>query len=222
MGAGDPLPSERDIATIADISRVTVRKAVGRLVRDGLVVQRRGSGTSIAKRAVHIEQPLSRLTSFSEDMRRRGTTARSVWLEKGLFVPSPEETMALALPPDGLVSRISRLRLADDVPLAIERASLSPDFLPQPDRIDRSLYAYLDTQGKKPVRAIQRISAINLSKEDSTLLDVPAASASLYIERISYLKSGKVVEFTRSFYRGDAYDFVAELKIGSDLDGAVA
>jgi GntR family transcriptional regulator len=67
------------------------------------------------------------------------------------------------------------------------------------------------------VRAVQRISAANLGEADARLLEVTAGAASLNIERISYLASGRVIEFTRSIYRGDAYDFVAELRIA---DGA--
>lgn len=217
--SGDALPSEREIAQIGAVSRVTVRKAVRQLVDDGYVVQRHGSGTSVAPQVERVEQSLSRLTSFSQDMARRGMTTRSTWLEKGLFAPSPEETMALALSPESLVARISRLRIADDVPLAIERASLSPSFLPRPERLGDSLYAYLEESGNRPVRAIQRISAVNLGADDAALLELPEGAACLKIVRISYLRSGKVVEFTRSVYRGDAYDFVAELQIGNDPNG---
>ncbi len=213
---GDALPSERDIAEFADVSRVTVRKAVQDLVRDGVLVQRHGSGTFVSKSDSKVEQPLSRLTSFTEDMARRGWKARSQWLERGLFSPSPEEIVALALAPGDEVARIGRLRVADDRPLAIERASISARMLPDPDKVDTSLYAALDEYGFRPVRAIQRISATNLREEDAGLLQVQAGDAGLKIERISYLESGRVVEFTRSLYRGDAYDFVAELTIGKN------
>ena len=82
--------------------------------------------------------------------------------------------------------------------------------------MDVSLYAALEKQGCRPVRAIQRISAVSLDEADAALLGVEAGSASLKIERISYLPSGKVVEFTRSLYRGDAYDFAVELKLAPD------
>jgi len=62
---------------------------------------------------------------------------------------------------------------------------------------------------------VQRISAANLNETDARLLDVLPGVAGLHIERISYLASGKVVEFTRSIYRGDAYDFVAELRLSA-------
>ncbi len=211
---GDALPSERDIAELADVSRVTVRKAVQHLVRDGILVQRHGSGTFVAKPAPRVEQPLSRLTSFTEDMSRRGWNAHSQWLKRGLFSPSPEEIVALGLAPGDQVVRIDRLRSADDLPLAIERASISSRMLPDPALVETSLYAALDLNGYRPVRAIQRISAANLGEEDAHLLQVEPGDAGLRIERTSYLESGRVVEFTRSVYRGDAYDFVAELTIG--------
>lgn len=210
---GEALPSERDIAEMADISRVTVRKAVQDLVRHGLLVQRHGSGTFVTPKVDRVEQSLSQLTSFTEDMARRGKTVRSMWLDRGIFPPSPDETMVLGLGADERVARVNRLRIANDTPLAIERAVMSYNSLPNPDLVDISLYAALEANGCRPVRAIQRISAVSLDEGDAKLLDVPTGSASLKIERISYLPSGRVVEFTRSVYRGDAYDFVAELRL---------
>jgi GntR family transcriptional regulator len=107
--------------------------------------------------------------------------------------------------------------------MAIERAALSIHVLPNPELVTLSLYAVLAESGNRPVRAIQRISAAILKENDAKLLQVPAGSASLNIERISYLESGKVIEFTRSIYRADAYEFVAELKLGesSEISGAV-
>ena len=213
IGPGDALPSERDIASKADISRVTVRKAVQDLVKGGILVQRHGSGTFVAPRMERVEQSLSRLTSFTEDMARRGMTVRSVWLDRGLYAPSPDEMMVLGLSSTELVARVERLRIANDTPLAIERAALSASVLPDPEAVGSSLYAALGTTGNRPVRAVQRISATNLGDADARLLEVPSGVAGLQIERISYLASGKVIEFTRSVYRGDAYDFVAELRL---------
>ncbi|RUU22047.1 MAG: GntR family transcriptional regulator [Mesorhizobium sp.] len=213
IGPGDALPSERDIASKADISRVTVRKAVQDLVKGGILVQRHGSGTFVAPRMERVEQSLSRLTSFTEDMARRGMAVRSAWLDRGLYAPSPDEMMVLGLSSNELVARVARLRIANDTPLAIERAALSASVLPDPAGIGSSLYAALETTGLRPVRAVQRISAANLGNSDARLLEVPPGIAGLHIERISYLASGKVIEFTRSIYRGDAYDFVAELRL---------
>jgi GntR family transcriptional regulator len=211
---GDALPSERDLAARVDMSRVTVRKAVQHLVREGVLVQRHGSGTYVAPQPNRVEQSLSQLTSFAEDMARRGMAVRSVWLDRGVYAPSPEETVTLGLGSSENVARVARLRISGETPLAIERAALSADILPDPESIGTSLYAHLDKSGHRPVRAIQRIRAVSLEEEDAALLEVSPGVASLHIERTSYLASGRVVEFTRSIYRGDTYDFVAELRLG--------
>ena len=213
LPADAPLPPERKIATMTGLSRVTVRKAFETLVQDGLIVQRRGSGSFVAPSDNRVEQSLSRLTSFTEDMARRGMEVKSSWLERGLFMPSPKEVVALGLGADQSVARLARLRLADGIPLAIERASLSVEILPNPMVVESSLYAVLEMDGNRPVRAIQHITAVNLGAKDADLLGVKKGAASLKIERTSYLPSGRVVEFTQSIYRGDKYDFVAELQI---------
>ncbi len=212
----DALPGERDIAQTLSISRVTVRKAISGLVGAGLLEQRQGSGTYVARRPPSVEQPLSRLTSFSEDMRQRGLTTTSHWLDRTVSVTSTREAIHLALSPQDRVSRLSRLRFADGVPMAIERAAIPQRYLDDPDTVEGSLYAALDRRGFKPVRALQRLSAANLGREDADLLAVAPGSAALSIERVAYLAGGQPVEFTRSFYRGDIYDFVAELTLGQD------
>ncbi|MFY8031097.1 MAG: GntR family transcriptional regulator, partial [Devosia sp.] len=123
--AGDALPSERDLAQRLDLSRVTVRKAVQQLVGDGVLVQRHGSGTFVAQHTQRVEQSLSHLTSFAEDMARRGMAVDSIWLDRGIYDPSPEETVALGLTSGERVARAARLRLSGGTPLAIERAALS-------------------------------------------------------------------------------------------------
>jgi GntR family transcriptional regulator len=209
---GDALPAEREIAARTELSRVTVRKAVEDLVREGVLLKRHGSGTFIMPRVRRVEQSLSTLTSFTEDMQLRGIRVRTVWLDRGIYLPSPEEIVALGLASGQRVARVARLRIGNDEPLAIERAALSVETLPDPSVVETSLYKALERSGMRPVRAIQRISAALLGEADAALLDLPAGSAGLHIARISYLASGKPIEFTRSVYPGHAYDFVAELR----------
>jgi GntR family transcriptional regulator len=219
LSPGDSLPAERDMAALTGLSRVTVRKAVQTLVGTGQLVQRRGSGTFVASPVERIEQALSLLTSFTEDMARRGKTVDSVWLNRALHVPSPAEVMALGLGAGTQVARLDRVRRSDGVPLAIERAALSADLLPDPASVGPSLYAHLETCGLRPVRAVQRISAATIGARDAGLLGVAEGTAGLQIERLGYLPSGRVVEFTRSLYRGDAYDFTVELKLAPEGAG---
>lgn len=162
-----------------------------------------------------MQQPLTRLTSFTEDMARRGMVSGSRWLERGLFLPTPEETMALGLSGTARVARLVRLRTASDMPIALERTNLPDDLLPDPSRVENSLYAALGSVGIRPVRANQRISAVILTDEDAKLIGMPPGSAALSVQRIAYLDTGRVMEVSRALYRSDAYDLVAELTIGS-------
>jgi GntR family transcriptional regulator len=89
---------------------------------------------------------------------------------------------------------------------------LPAHLLPHPEQVKESLYAYLESKGLRPVRALQRLRSVAASRQEAELLGLRAGEPVLYIERLSYLADGSVLEFTRSHYRGDRYDFVAELR----------
>lgn len=213
---GDSIPSERDVADLLAVSRVTVRKAFSELVTEGVLVQRRGSGTYVNGPSRRIEQPLSRLTSFSDDMKLRGLRTDADWIDRSYGLPTPEEALKLSLSPGDHVSRFHRLRRADGVPMAIELAVIPHRFLPDPASVGESLYAALDARGVRPVRALQRLHATALSMPEAKLLELPDGSPALFIERVSFLADGRIVEYTRSHYRGDSYDFVAELTLAAE------
>lgn len=205
---GQALPSERDLSQALKLSRVTVRKAIAGLVEEGLLTQRHGAGTFIAERIV---KPMSRLSSFTEDLRDRGLHPRSEFFERSVGEVTPEEAMAMNLSPGTLVARLHRVRYGQDEPLAIERSVVPASVLPDPTVVRDSLYEVLESLGCRPKRALQRLRAVSLGAQHARQLHVAAGSAGLNIERRSFLDDGRVVEFTCSWYRGDIYDFVAEL-----------
>lgn len=211
---GDALPPERDISEDCGVSRVTVRKAIDQLVEEGRLLRRQGSGTFVASPVKRMDQPLARATTFTEDMARRGMVASSRWLVRGTFLPNSDEMMALGLSANSRVARLHRLRLADDIPMAIEYASLPADILPDPEKVESSLYAHLEARQSRPVRAIHRISAHLLEEAETSLLAVPPGSATLCVQRVAYSPEGRVIEMTRTLYRSDLYDLVAEQTIG--------
>jgi GntR family transcriptional regulator len=212
LGDQDALPSERELAELFGVSRVTVRKAIHELIGEGLLRQRQGAGTFVSH-GLHVEQRLSTLTSFSEDMESRGLVAGSRWLGHAVAVATPEEALALDLTPGSRVSRLHRQRLADGTPVATELAVVPSRFLDDPGEVRGSLYEALRLAGYPPYRALQRLRAVRLAPEQARLLDVPEGAAGLYIERRTLLEDGTPVEFVRSYYRGDAYDFVVELSL---------
>jgi GntR family transcriptional regulator len=212
LGPDDALPPERDLAEELSVSRITVRKAIDGLVEEGLLIRKQGSGTFVTNR---VEKNFAKLTSFSEDMRARGRKPRSVWLDRATGTVTPGESLTLRLSPGTPVYRFRRLRFADDAPMALEFATVLADCLPSVDSVETSLYEALERTGNRPVRALQRLRAVLLTAEQAQLLKAQENDAGLLVERVGFLKDGRAVEFSQSFYRGDIYDFVAELTASS-------
>ncbi|ATQ45092.1 GntR family transcriptional regulator [Caulobacter mirabilis] len=204
----DALPAERDLADDFKVSRITVRKALDGLVAEGLLTRRQGAGTFVAAR---VEKSFSKLSSFSEDMLSRGRTPHSVWLNRSAGTVTPEESLRLGLSPGSPVYRFNRIRYADDAPMALEYSTVPGFTLPSTEVVEASLYEALASHDARPVRALQRLRAVLLNAEQAQLMGVQPGDAALLIERRGFAKDGRTVEFTQSYYRGDAYDFVAEL-----------
>jgi len=209
LSPGQALPSERRLAEMLGVSRLTVRRALDELVAGGVLTRRQGSGTYVTPR---VEQPLSVLSGFSEDMRARGMVPGSRWVKRERGQASPTEAMTLSLAPGEPVVRLLRVRTADGRPMAVEHAVIPARFLPDPGAVGESLYATLKERGLAPARALERIRAVAATERVAELLGVEVGTPVLYIERVSYLSDGTPLEFTRSHYRGDRYDFVAELR----------
>jgi len=211
LGPDDALPAERYLAADLAVSRITVRKAIDGLVKEGLLVSRQGSGNFVCAR---IEKNFAKITSFSEDMRSRGRNPHSVWMKRSEGTVTPEEALVLRLSPGAPVFRFHRLRYADNAPLCLEFATIVASALGSLDAVEDSLYEALERSGNRPTRALQRLRALLLSAEQAKLLKANEGDAGLLVERIGFLRDGRAVEFCQSFYRGDTYDFVAELSDG--------
>lgn len=208
----DALPAERELAERFSLSRVTVRKAIDGLVDEGLLTRRQGSGTFVAGR---VEKNFAQLSSFTEDMRARGRAVRSEWLARSQGAVTPTESLMFGLSPGTPVYRFHRIRYADESPMALEYSTIPAFCLKTVSSVKTSLYAALEETGCRPVRALQRLRAVNFTSEQAGLIGTPEGAAGLLIERRGFAADGRTVEITQSYYRGDAYDFVAELALAT-------
>ncbi|MCT8003361.1 GntR family transcriptional regulator [Sphingomonas sanguinis] len=207
---GSALPSERELSEMAGLSRVTVRKGLKQLIDEGVLISKHGSGTFVARQ---IETAGAKLTSFSDDTRSRGQDPGVVWIYKSYALPTEEEAAALEVAPDVRVARLGRVRLAGNEPLAIEHAVIPAIFMPDLDALGDSLYQALDVHGFRPTSGTQRIRASLATETEAGILSVRQNSEVLRIERCTRIPDGRVVEFTRSVYRGDRYEFVTDLNV---------
>lgn len=205
----DRLPSERELSSRFDVSRMTVRQALLDMAREGAIYARVGRGTFVA--APKIDQQLRTLTSFSQDVRSRGSQPASQVLEARETAASPEVATTLRLATGAPVLVLSRLRLADGMPLAIETANLPlalcPDLF-QHDFAAESLYQVLRADyGIEPAQAEQTIEAALAAPREAELLELTPPAAVLRMQRLTRDGSGLPVEYVHSTYRSDRYKF---------------
>jgi GntR family transcriptional regulator len=208
----DMLPGERDLSDLLGISRTTVRRVLSVLVDDGLLTHRHGVGTFVRPAPAAGPQPAARLAGFSEAMRLQGRVPSSREVECCRALPSAEEAMMLACHPAQSVARLSRLRCADGVAVAIEQAVVPGGFLDRPEEIGDSLYAALARRGFPPMRALQRVRGTIAGQADAERLGIAAGSTAILVHRTAYLADGRCCAFTRATCRADCYDVVWELR----------
>jgi len=208
LAPDEALPPERELAEAYEVSRVTVRKALDGLVHARLLTRRQGAGTFVAAR---VEKNFATISSFTEDMLSRGRQPHSEWISKSEGTVMPEEALAFGFGPGTPVYRLVRIRYADGQSMALEHATVPKDSLTSLEAVGESLYDALGSA--RPVRVLQRLRAVLFTPEQSELLGIEPGSAGLEIERRGFAADGRTVEFTKSYYRGDAYDFVAELNV---------
>jgi len=212
LGIGDAIPSERQLCVDLGVSRLTVRAALDDLVREGLLVRKRGSGTFVSE--PKIAQELT-MTSFTEDMRRRGMVPGSRTLELRTSPAGPWLGRILHVSPSEPIVVVKRLRLADHETMAIEtlhvRASLVPGLTAE-DLEERSFYELLSERyALDVVGGQQTVEATVTNEEESEALGVPLHSPAFLFERTTRSRAGEIVEYVRSLYRGDRYRLVTEL-----------
>lgn len=212
LGVGKAIPSERQLSADWGVSRLTVRAALDDLVREGYLVRRRGAGTFV--REPKIAQELT-MTSFSEDMRRRGMRPGSQTLSLSTMLAGAFLGRALHVSPSEPIVVAKRLRLADGVTMAIETLHVRESLIPglTATELDAgSFYELLaDRFGIELASGVQTIEPTVTNEEESAALGVPLHSPAFQFERTSRAESGEIVEFVRSLYRGDRYRLVTEL-----------
>jgi GntR family transcriptional regulator len=211
LGVGTAIPSERQLSSDLGVSRLTLRAALDDLAREGYLVRRRGSGTYVQH--PKISQELT-ITSFSDDMRRRGMVPGSRTLSMSTILAGARLGRFLNVSPSEQIVVVKRLRLADGETMAIETLHIPEALVPglTPKALTGSFYELLrDRYGVAIVEGTQAIEPTVTNEEESDALGVPLHSPAFLFERTSRDDAGRTVEFVQSVYRGDRYRIVTEL-----------
>lgn len=210
---GTVIPPERQLAAQFGVSRMTLRQVIAKLVAEGYLATRQGSGTFVAQ--PKISQPLT-MTSFSEDMRLRGFTPGSRTLSLETNDAGARVGRWLEISPRESVVRTRRLRLADGEPMAVETLHAPAAKVPglsAKELEEHSFYDLLrDTFGIRIAEGVQTVEPTVLSEDEAELLEAPVHSPAFLFERITRDTDGCPIEYVRSLYRGDRYRLVSELR----------
>jgi len=206
---GDRLPSERDLATQAGISRMTARQALTWLAERGAVEIRHGVGTFVAQPKL-TSDPLH-LLGFTEQMMATGGTVSSAVLAQEVMPAPPPVASALGIAPGTLVVRVMRLRSLDGTPMLLE-TSYFPRALAagieDRDLTHQSLYALLDLEfGIRLTHAQQSVEAVAANAFEADLFGIEQGSPMLLLEGVALTNDGIAGEFFKAVYRGDRFKF---------------
>ncbi|WP_350278331.1 GntR family transcriptional regulator [Kribbella sp. HUAS MG21] len=201
---GDPFENEIGMSDRLNLSRPTVRRAISELVNQGLLVRRRGIGTTVANQMVHRK---AELTSLYDDLAREGRTPRTEVLALDCAAQDERAAAVLEVPSGTPLVSIVRLRYADDLPLAILRNWLPPALndLTLDELTSDGLYAVLRARGIRPTVARQRIGARNATAEERRTLHMSKAEPLVTMTRSAYAADGSPIEYGNHCYRADQY-----------------
>ena len=201
------LPAERELAETFGVSRMTLRQAIQTLVDEGILERKVGSGTYVAEQKV-AERALG-MTSFTELMSATGRVAKTQTISYKMTSPSASEMEQLNLSENDEVLVMERLRMGDNEPILLERATVPATLVHGFSRHDltESLYHTLAKAGTKPGRAEQTISASLANERLSELLQIKRGDAILSVRQVSFDQNDRPFEYVRSYYVGERFEF---------------
>jgi len=210
LRVGDAIPSERHLSQQFGLSRMTVRQAVDTLVTDGVLVREQGRGTFVAPQRIDFEM---RLTTFGEEMRRRGMEPATTVLAAQVVAAPPDVATALEIEPRQKVHFLYRVRSADGTPICIEQAWVPVALAPGLFDVGapESMYEALRDIGLAPEWGEDTLSADEASDTEASLLGLGDTRVVLRAERRTYSVDGAVM-FSRACYRADRYSVWVPLR----------
>jgi len=210
-----PIPTEVEISEHFCISRPTVRQAINELVVEGYLYRIKAKGTFITKPKIN-QDFLQILDSFNNEMKKKGMTASTKMLQKGIEKSDEKVSNALKIPLNTKIIRLDRLRYADNMPIVFVTSYLpytKCSRLMSKNLETESIYEVLEKEFSiSVVRASRSLESILAGENEAKLLEIDKGSPVQYFESIAYLEDNTPIEYSFAKYRGDRYKFIFELK----------
>lgn len=209
---GDKMPTEEEICSLFNISRITVRRALEGLRQNGYIYKLQGKGSFVTTKKTGFQ--LNHLKGFTEEMKLLGKEPASIIISAEIITPSDKVAQVLNIESSQKIYLLVRLRCADGAPIAIEKVHLPFYRFPtlQSENLSGSLYEILQLKyGCESFKGDQEIRAGLASEEEAQLLDITPGAAVLHINRTTFEQDEVPYEYVESTYRGDQYQFQVTL-----------
>ncbi|MYL69942.1 UTRA domain-containing protein [Halobacillus litoralis] len=207
------IPTEQELMKEFDVSRTTIRQAISILVQEGLVEKKQGRGTIVKPRK--LSGNLSQLKGFAEEVLERGQVPRSKLIRAEFKSNLHHEKSMLEVKDDEPILLIERIRLADEVPVALERTCWPKEIgeiLMKHNLDEARYYEILENYNIYLNRASEKIAAINATIDEADALGIRGGEALLEMTRLSFGVNERPIEYTKTKYRNDQYHYSLELK----------
>lgn len=210
---GERIPSERDLAKVFNVSRMTLRQAVQTLVDEGILERRVGSGTYVSSQKV--QERMTGIESFTEIMLSQGRKPTSQTISYHVKPASVSEAKQLQLEDETLVLRMERVRFADNIPICFEVATIPYHLIQSLGKKEITSSLYKTLEGKKHIhvgKAEQTVSAMLASERIAEFLNIKRGEAILQLKQITYSQDGLPFEYVRTQYVAERFEFYLEKK----------
>jgi len=208
---GRQLPLEKELCVQYGVSRITIKRSIDELVKLGVVVKRRGSGTFV--KSVDDEE----FKNFRRGRQFSGFTeinhGREIYtevLQFSIVHPDGEIAEKLQIPPDDFVYDIIRTRYVDGRPIVIEYTKMPIQLLPgiKKDILEKSIYAYIQDELKLKIQSAHRaICAVMPNEIEKKELAIQEVLPLLEIKQTAFLDDGRAFEYSISHHRADEITF---------------
>ncbi|CAI1110236.1 GntR family transcriptional regulator [Serratia quinivorans] len=204
LAVEDYLPSERLMAEELDLSRVTISKAMKLLEEKALISRQQGVGTQVV---MHTGYSLSQERGFTAQLLRSGNHVSNQWLLRACLPAPAHVTKLLALESNAVVATLRLLRLMDASPVSVETTYIPLRFLPEPEKLENSLYTLWQSRNIVPEGKHFQLKAVACNEEIAGLLNVHSGTPLLHILQTSRNALGEVLAISETLCRSDVYEF---------------
>ena len=210
----EPIPSERQLEVIYNVSRTTIREAIDYLTRQGYLYREHGRGTFVSP--PKLQKAMMELTSFSEDLIKRGIRPGQIIRKISTVIPPASILQRLELAPGTPMLKLERIRLGNDVPIGLQISYLVLEPGQSITRTEMeeagSLYKLLQEKFHIiPSEADETLEVTVATKEEAELLQIEEGAPLLLSERVLFAQNRRPVEFVKILYRGDRYQYYVRL-----------